>query len=192
MLRVSSHVPQIALGGKTREENSTLLGEAGKLGVLRRAEWWVGEAGRDPWVGGKAGRWLGEKGGAMVRAGLRAWGEGQMGKVEGRKVGVIGVVERGSWPKWLDGMSPKDVAENWRERSPLWLLEKLPNLAAAQLAVEIGARGPVETVREKKGVREDVERRIQRWGRRGAEWVVLICITKKGAAAEVWGLEKKK
>ena len=192
MLRVSSHVPQIALGGKTREEKNTLLGGAGKLGVLRRAEWRIGEAGRDPWVGGQGGRWLGEKGAAMVRAGLRAWGEGQMGQVEGRKVGVIGVVEGGSWPEWLEGMSPKDVAENWRERSPLWLLEKLPNLAAAQLAVEIGARGPVETVREKKGVREDVERRIQRWGRRGVEWAVLICITEKGAAAEVWGLENKK
>ncbi len=127
----------------------------------------------------------------MVRAGLRAWGEGQMGEVEGRRVGVIGVVEGGSWPEWLEGMSPKDVAENWRERSPLWLLEKLPNLAAAQLAAEIGARGPVETVREKKGVREDVERRIQRWGRRGVEWAVLICSTEKGAAAEVWGLEEK-
>jgi hypothetical protein len=192
MLRVSSHVPQIALGGKTRDENSTLLGEAGKLGVLRRAEWGMGEAGRDPWVSGKGERWLGEKGGAMVRAGLRAWGEGQMGEVEGRKVGVIGVVEGGSWPEWLEGMSPKDVAESWRERSPLWLLEKLPNLAAAQLAAEIGARGPVETVWEKKGVREDVERRIQRWGRRGVEWAVLIWITEKGAAAEVWGLEKNK
>ena len=192
MLRVSSHVPQITLGGKTREEKSTLLGEAGKLGVLRRAEWQMGETGRDPWMGGKGGRWLGEKGAAMVRAGLRAWGEGQMGQVEGRKVGVIGVVEGGRWPEWLEEMSPKDVAESWRERSPLWLLERLPNLAAAQLAAEIGARGPVETVREKKGVREEVERRIQRWGRRGVAWAVLICITEKGAVAEVWGLEKKK
>ena len=192
MLRVSSHVPQIALGGKTREEKNTLLGGAGKLGVLRCAEWRMGEAGRDPWVGGKGGRWVGEKGAAMVWAGLRAWGKGQMGQVEGRRVGVIGVVEGGSWPEWLEGMSTKDVAESWRERSPLWLLEKLPNLAAAQLAVEIGARGPVETVREKKGVREDAERRIQRWGRRGVEWAVLICITEKGAVAEVWGLENKK
>ena len=80
MLRVSSHVPQIALGGKTREEKSTLLGQAGKLRIVARGEWRLGEegeGGKDPWEGRKAARWMGERGGAMVRAGLRAWAEAE-------------------------------------------------------------------------------------------------------------------
>ena len=136
--------------------------------------------------------WLGEKGGWMVRAGLRAWGLGKVGKEEGRKVGVIGVVEGGSWPEWVEGVNSREVVERWRERSPLWLLERLPNLPAAQLAAEIGARGPVESVRERESSNEDVERRIQRWGARGVEWVVSVRLMKEGAEAEVWGWEGRK
>jgi len=88
-------------------------------------------------------------------------------------------------------MEAKDVAERWREKPPLWLLQELPNLPAAQLAVEIGARGPVETVRERKGLREDVEKRIGRWGMRGMDWVVSVRVTETGAVAEVWGWEKE-
>ena len=128
----------------------------------------------------------------MVRAGVKAWQASGAGEVEGRKVGVIGVGWGGSWPEWLSGMEAKDVAERWREKPPLWLLQELPNLPAAQLAVEIGARGPVETVREKKGVREDVEKRIRRWGMRGMDWVVSVRVAGKGAEAEVWGWEKEK
>ena len=128
----------------------------------------------------------------MVRAGLRAWGLGKLGKEEGRRVGVIGVVEEGSWPEWLEGMSSRGVVERWRERSPLWLLERLPNLPAAQLAAEIGARGPVESVKERESSKEDIERRIQRWGVRGVEWVVSVWLTKEGAQAEVWGWKGEK
>jgi hypothetical protein len=128
----------------------------------------------------------------MVRAGLRAWQASGVEEVVDRRVGVIGVGWGGSWPEWLRGMEAKDVAERWREKPPLWLLQELPNLPVAQLAVEIGARGPVETVRERKGVREDVEKRIRRWGMRGMEWVVLVRLTQKGAEAEVWGWEKEK
>ena len=191
MLKVVSHVPRNASGGKTQEGNSTSMGRAGKLVILGRGEWKIGEDGKDPWVGAKAGRWLGEGGGAMVRAGVRAWEASGVREVEGRRVGVIGVGLGGSWPEWLIGMEAKDVAERWREKPPLWLLQELPNLPAAQLAVEIGARGPVETVRERKGLREDVEKRIGRWGMRGMDWVVSVRVTETGAVAEVWGWEKE-
>ena len=92
----------------------------------------------------------------------------------------------------VGGTSAKEVVEKWRDKSPLWLLEVLPNLPVAQLAVEIGARGPVETLRERDGVEGDVERRIQRWGRRGVEWVVSVRLTSTGAKAEVWGWEGEK
>jgi len=192
MVKVDSHVPRNASGGKTQERNHKRRGGAGKLLVFRRAEWRSEEEGVDPWEEGKAGRWLGERGGWMVRAGLLAWGLGKVGKEEGRKVGVIGVVEGGSWPEWLEGMSSRGVVERWRERSPLWLLERLPNLPAAQLAAEIGARGPVESVRERESSKEDIERRIQRWGVRGVEWVVSVWLTKEGAQAEVLGWKGEK
>jgi hypothetical protein len=79
MVKVVSHVPRNASGGKTQEGNHKGRGGAGKLLVFRRAKWRSGEEGVDPWEGGKAGRWLGEKGGWMVRAGLRAWGLGKLG-----------------------------------------------------------------------------------------------------------------
>jgi hypothetical protein len=113
-------------------------------------------------------------------------------EVDGRRVGIVGVGRGGEWPSWLEGVVAREVVEKWREKSPLWLLEGLPNLPAAQLAVEIGARGPVETLRERDGVAGDVERRIQRWGRRGVEWVVSVRSTSVGAKAEVWGWEGDK
>ena len=152
----------------------------------------MGEEVGDPWAGAKAGRWLGEKGSAMVRAGLRAWKASGVKEVEGRGVGIIGVGRGGEWPGWLEGVPAREVVEKWRDKSPLWLLEVLPNLPAAQLAVEIGARGPVETLRERDGVDGDVERRIQRWERRGVEWVVAVRSTSMGAKAEVWGWEGEK
>ena len=192
MLRVGSHVPRNASGGKTQEEKSTPQAGAGKLRIVARAEWRLGEEVGDPWAGAKAGRWLGERGSAMVRAGLRAWKASGVEEAEGRRVGIIGVGRGGEWPGWLEGVSAKEVVEKWREKSPLWLLEVLPNLPAAQLAVEIGARGPVETLRERDGVDGDVERRIQRWERRGVEWVVSVRSTSMGAKAEVWGWEGEK
>ena len=192
MLRVGSYVPRNASGGKTQEGKNTLQATAGKLRIVARGEWRLGEEAGDPWVGGKAGRWLGEGGSAIVRAGLRAWKESGVEEVEGRGVGIIGVGRGGEWPSWLEGVAAKEVVEKWREKSPLWLLEVLPNLPVAQLAVEIGARGPVETLRERDGVDGDVERRIQRWGRRGLEWVVSVRLTSTGAKAELWGWEGEK
>ena len=128
----------------------------------------------------------------MVRAGLRAWIASGVEGREGRGVGIIGVGRGGEWPSWLEGVSEKEVVEKWRERSPLWLLEGLPNLPVAQLAVEIGARGPVETLRQRNGVEGDVERRIRRWGRRGVKWVVSVRSTSMGAQAEVWEWEGEK
>ncbi|NBS06585.1 MAG: hypothetical protein EBQ51_06695 [Verrucomicrobia bacterium] len=192
MLRVDSRVPRNASGGKTQGGKNTLQVGAGKPRIVARGEWRLGEEAGDPWAGAKAGRWLGEKGGALVRAGVRAWRESGAKGAEGRAVGILGVGGGGEWPVWLEGASAREVVEQWRKRSPLWLLEVLPNLPAAQLAAEIGARGPVETVREREGVKEDVRRRIQRWGRRGVKWVVVVCSTSTGAQAEVWGWEAEK
>ena len=192
MLRVGSYVPRNASGGKTQEGKNTLQATAGKLRIVARGEWRLGEEVGDPWVGAKASRWLGERGSAMVRAGLRAWKASGVEEAEGRRVGIIGVGRGGEWPGWLEGVPAREVVEKWRDKSPLWLLEVLPNLPVAQLAVEIGARGPVETLRERDGVDGDVERRIQRWGRRGLEWVVSVRSTSTGAKAEVWGWEGKK
>ncbi len=192
MLRVGSYVPRNASGGKTQGGKNTLQARAGKLRIVARAEWRLGEEVGDPWAGAKAGRWLEERGSAMVRAGLWAWKASGVVGAEGRGVGIIGVGRGGEWPGWLEGVSAKEVVEKWREKSPLWLLEVLPNLPIAQLAVEIGARGPVETLRERDGVEGDVERRIQRWGRRGVDWVVSVRLTSAGAKAEVWGWEGEK
>ena len=192
MLRVGSYVPRNASGVKTQEEKSTLQARAGKHRIVARAEWRLGEEVGDPWAGAKAGRWLGERGSAMVRAGLRAWRESGVEEVNGRRVGIIGVGRSGEWPGWLEGISVREVVEKWREKSPLWLLEGLPNSPIAQLAVEIGARGPVETLRERDGIEEDVEKRIQRWGKRGVKWVVSVQLTSTGAKAEVWGWEGEK
>jgi hypothetical protein len=192
VLRVGAYVPRNASGGKTQEEKNTLQATAGKLRIVARAEWRLGEEAGDPWEGAKAGRWLGEGGSAIVRAGLRAWKESGVEEAEGRRVGIIGVGRDGEWPGWLEGVPAREVVEKWRDKSPLWLLEVLPNLPVAQLAVEIGARGPVETLRERDGVEGDVERRIQRWGRRGVEWVVSVRSTSVGAKAEVWGWEGEK
>jgi len=192
VLRVGSYVPRNASGGKTQEGKNTLQASAGKLRIVARAEWRLGEEAGDPWAGAKAGRWLGERGSAMVRAGLRAWKESGAQEAEGRGVGIIGVGRGGEWPGWLEGISVREVVEKWRDKSPLWLLEVLPNLPVAQLAVEIGARGPVETLRDRDGVIGDVERRIQRWGKRGVKWVVSVRLTSTGAKAEVWGWEGEK
>ena len=192
MLRVGSYVPRNASGVKTQEGKNTLQVTAGKLRIVARGEWRLVEEVGDPWAGSKAGRWLGERGSAMVRAGLRAWMASGVKEVDGRSVGIVGVGRGGEWPGWLEGVSAKEVVEKWRDKSPLWLLEVLPNLPVAQLAVEIGARGPVETLRERDGVDGDVDRRIQRWGRRGLEWVVSVRSTSMGAKAEVWGWEGEK
>ena len=192
MLRVGSYVPRNASGVKTQEEKSTLQARAGKHRIVARAEWRLSEEVGDPWAAAKAGRWLGEGGSAMVRAGLRAWKVSGVGVAEVRGVGIIGVGRGGKWPGWLEGVSAKEVVEKWREKSPLWLLEVLPNLPVAQLAVEIGARGPVETLRERDGIEGDVEKRIQRWGKRGVKWVVSVQLTSTGAKAEVWGWEGEK
>ena len=111
--------------------------------------------------------------------------------MDGRKIGIVGIGFSGSWPEWLEGMTAGDVAGEWRVKQPLWLLECLPNLPAAQLAVEIGAKGPVETLRPRPSAGEEARQRVQRWLARGIERVLIVEATAGGAKAVVWCAEEK-
>ena len=85
---------------------------------------------------------------------------------------MVGV--EGRWPEWLEGKSPAEIAALWRSKPPLWLLECLPNLPAAQLAIEIGAKGPVESRRGRSEKEETVERTLRGWQRRGVRTVLVV------------------
>ncbi len=123
----------------------------------------------------------------MVRAGLAAWAkleEEEKATPRERAVLVTGV--EGAWPGWLNGRSPGEIAQEWRTRPPLWLLAGLPNLPAAQLAIEITARGPVES---RRGRSEDDLAScslLERWGRRGIRRILWVRWNGDQACAEVW------
>ncbi len=191
-LGVHSRVPRNAPGDQTQEGNRILSGEAGKpdLGRLRRmaeAVWPAGEGVEDPWVNAKAGRWMAPEGQTVVRAGLLAWKGGGKGlQADPRRIGILVVGVEGSWPEWLEGKSPAEIAALWRSKPPLWLLECLPNLPAAQLAIEIGAKGPVESRRSRADIEEMVRRTLSRWQRRGVQTVLVVRSTGETAKAEVW------
>ena len=89
-------------------------------------------------------------------------------------------------------MGPGDMVGAWREKPPLWLLEWLPNLPAAQLAIEIGAKGSVETLRPRPGARAEAESRARRWMKRGMEKIILVEASGDGAEAAVLAKEDKK
>jgi hypothetical protein len=89
-------------------------------------------------------------------------------------------------------MKAGDVVGAWREKPPLWLLEWLPNLPAAQLAIEIGAKGSVETLRPRPGARVEAESRAQRWMTRGMEKIILVEAIGGGAEAVVFAKEGEK
>jgi len=171
-----------------------LPGEAGKpdLGRLRRvakAVWPVGEAVEDPWANAKAGRWMAAAGQTVVRAGLLAWkGVEKEVSADPRRIGILVVGVEGSWPEWLERKSPAEIAALWRSKPPLWLLECLPNLPAAQLAIEIGAKGPVESRRGRADDEEMVRRTLERWQRRGVQTVLVVRSAGETANAEVWAL----
>jgi hypothetical protein len=88
-------------------------------------------------------------------------------------------------------MGAGDVVGAWREKPPLWLLEWLPNLPAAQLAIEIGASGSVETLRPRPGARVEAEWRARRWITRGMEKIILVEAIADGAEAVVLVKEQK-
>jgi hypothetical protein len=88
-------------------------------------------------------------------------------------------------------MKAGDVVGAWREKPPLWLLEWLPNLPAAQLAIEIGAKGSVETLRPRTGARSEAEWRARRWMTRGMERIILVEVIGGGAEAVVLAKEGK-
>jgi hypothetical protein len=67
-------------------------------------------------------------------------------------------------------------------------LECLPNLPAAQLAIEIGAKGPVESRRSRPDDEETVRRTLERWQRRGVRAVLVVRSAGEMAKAEVWEL----
>ena len=193
-LGVHSRVPRNAPGDQTQERNSILSGEAGKpvLGQFRRvaeAVWPVREGLEDPWANAKAGRWMGRAGQRVVRAGLLAWKGTEKAKcADPRRIGILVTGVEGSWPEWLEGKSPAEIAALWRSKPPLWLLECLPNLPAAQLAMEIGAKGPVESRRARADDEETVRRTLERWQRRGVRAVLVMRSAGEMAKAEVWEL----
>jgi len=191
-LKVFSHVPRSAPGDQTQEGNPTPHTDAGKTcfpGMRRVGSGiWPG-GGEDPWDS-KASRWMGERGAALVRAGLLAWRQGQkefpLKKTEGRRIGVIGVVKPPSWPDWVRDRSPGTIARSWKEHPPLWLLGCLPNLPVAQLAIEVGAQGPVETIQTKLGFRIEAMDRIRVWLADRADLVLWVEDADGRALASVW------
>jgi hypothetical protein len=125
----------------------------------------------------------------VVRAGLQAWTGVEKGScTDPRRVGILVVGVQGSWPEWLERKSPVEIAALWRSKPPLWLLECLPNLPAAQLAIEIGAKGPVESRRGREDDEEMVKRTLERWQRRGVRTVLVVRSVGEMAKAEVWAL----
>lgn len=195
-LKVVSHVPQIAPGIQTQEGNRTLSPDAGKTcfpGLKRVGvgSWPAG--GEDPWDS-KASRWMGERGVNLVRAGRLAWRQAQkefpVKNLEGRRIGVFGAVESPAWPGWLRGKRAGEIALNWKEQPPLWLLGCLPNLPVAQLAIEIGAKGPLETIRAKSGARIQAMDRIRLWLGSRVDRVLWVEDSGGQAVAEVWQKEE--
>lgn len=145
--------------------------------------------GEDPWDS-KASRWMGERGAALVRAGLLAWRQAQkevpQKKAEGRRIGVMGVVKPPSWPDWVRDRSSEVIARSWKEHPPLWLLGCLPNLPVAQLAIEVGAKGPVETIRTKPGCQIEAIDRIRDWLAGRVDRVLWVEDSNGRALASVW------
>lgn len=192
-LRVDPHVPRNAPGGKTEEGNHIPWNGAGKpsVGVSRRlAEAsWPARGVEDPWGNAKAARWMLPAGQVAVRAGLLAWQRAREHERSApRERGVLVTGVEGAWPDWLKGRGAAQVAGEWRAKPPLWLLECLPNLPAAQLAIEIGAKGPVESRRSRRDDEASVARALGRWQRRGVRTVLVVRLTGEAAKAEVWSL----
>ena len=196
-LKVVSHVPRNAPGNQTQERNRTLPPDAGKTcfpGWQRVAEGvWPGPR-NDTWDS-KASRWMEEGGAGLVRAGLLAWREAEKGfsekRPDPRRVGVIGLVASPVWPDWLRGKSAQEIAGSWKEHPPLWLLGCLPNLPVAQLAIEVGARGPVETIRYKPTAQIEGTERMAGWLAGQVEVVIWVEQGEGQALASVWKREKQ-
>lgn len=156
---------------------------------MAEAVWPAREGADDPWGNSKAGRWMGRAGQTVVRAGLLAWkGVEKETRIDPRRMGILVLGVEGSWPEWLEGKSPAEIAALWRSKPPLWLLECLPNLPAAQLAIEIGAKGPVESRRSRADDEETVRRTLERWQRRGLRAVLVVRSAGEMAKGEVWEL----
>ena len=161
------------------------------MGVSRRlAEAsWPARGVEDPWGNAKAARWMLPAGQVAVRAGLLAWQRAREHERSApRERGVLVTGVEGAWPDWLKGRGAAQVAGEWRAKPPLWLLECLPNLPAAQLAIEIGAKGPVESRRSRRDDEASVARALGRWQRRGVRTVLVVRLTGEAAKAEVWSL----
>lgn len=174
--------------------NRTSPGEAGKPAVgaprlLAQSVWPPAGVGEDPWAQAKAARWMSSAGQAVLRAGLLVWRrlpENEKASPRERAILVTGV--NGSWPDWLGGKTAEEVARGWRVQAPLWLLGGLPNLPAAQLAIEIGAMGPVESRRRRVQEEGAMQRTLYRWQLRGVKVVLGVDADGESAQAEVWSL----
>ncbi len=156
---------------------------------MDEADYPAPQGAEDARLDAKAGRWMAPAGPAVVRAGLLAWEGVEKDKsADPRRVGILVVGVEGSWPEWLEGKSPAEIAGLWRTKPPLWLLECLPNLSAAQLAIQIGAKGPVESRRSRADIEGMVRRTLSRWQRRGVRTVLVVRSAGETAKAEVWAL----
>ena len=65
-------------------------------------------------------------------------------------------------------------------------LECLPNLPAAQLAIEMGVKGPVESRRGRAEDAAAIQRILKRWSGRGIRQVLVVRLNGEEAQAEVW------
>ena len=156
---------------------------------MAEAVWPAQKGMEDPWAETKAGRWMAAAGQTAVRAGLLAWkGAWKDRGLDPRQIGILVIGVEGSWPGWLEGKCPAEIVALWRSKPPLWLLECLPNLPAAQLAIEIGAKGPVESRRNRADDEEMLKRTLDRWQRRGVRTVLSVRLVGETAKAEVWEL----
>ena len=100
------------------------------------------------------------------------------------------MVQAPRWPSWLESQGPGEIAKSWKKQPPLWLLGCLPNLPVAQLAIEVGARGPVETIRAGEEAQARGLERMRFWLKGQVDRVLWVESQGGRAWAAVWQREE--
>lgn len=93
----------------------------------------------------------------------------------GERAGVIVALDRLSWGEKDLQDAQGDLRKNLQ---PLWLLKHLPNTPAAQIAIELGATGPCQTVIHSDHAVEQATTLAEDWLRRGEAERVLVLFVK--------------